>query len=73
MVAFTNPNIQFPVNSVNDGTWVYEIEDVERTIAKLLAAKQQTFRDNPQYEQVLWLRYRQRLLDIKRSVDAVCL
>ena len=62
---------QRPCISCEDTEWLVEIATAEQAISVLLAAKRSTLRRSPAHEQVLWIRYSDRLRLMKRELDAV--
>jgi hypothetical protein len=60
-----------PRTSIEDIDWLVEVSNAELAIDQLLAAKRRTMRSDPVREQVLWTRYHERLVAMKRKLDAV--
>jgi hypothetical protein len=62
-----------PLNLYEDSAWLVEIDAAERAVDLLLEAKRHALGHDPQHEQVLWARHIERLRQIKRKLDAVCM
>lgn len=71
--VFESPRVGKPRASFTDRTWMVEIAATEQAVDLLLFAKRTALRDDPEYEQVLWARHVERLREIKRKLDAVCM
>lgn len=67
---FSDANIPEPRTAYDDAEWLLEIDDAERAVYRLLLAKRRTLRASPQKEHVLWCRYHERLVKLKRNLDA---
>ena len=57
----------------DDPGWLVEIAAAERAVNALLEVKRSAMREDPQIEQLLWSRHIDRLRQIKRKLDAVCM
>ena len=66
-----NAMIIRPRISEDDPEWLIEVSNAEVAIERLLYAKRQAMHQNPEREMVLWTRYYDRLITMKRKLDAV--
>jgi hypothetical protein len=71
--SFSEPRPTRALPACDDTTWLLEISAAEYAINLLLDAKKQALQADPQHEHVLWIRYADRLRQIKRKMDAVCM
>jgi hypothetical protein len=69
-VSANHATIVRPRIAIDDPEWLAEIHNVEIAVNALLEAKRRTLREDPVREQVLWLRYVERLRAAKRKLDA---
>lgn len=68
MVAFRNSEAFGPVD---DEVWQADLAAAERAVQKLLRDKQELLRVNPVAEHVLWHRYHERVMKLRRNMESI--